>query len=221
VVHIGANEGQEIDAYIEAGFTAFKMFEPLNAPYAVLVSRLARLPAEITAVSYNVALGASDGDAEMFVADNRAASSSLLTPMRGRKVWRKVNFVGREKVSVRTLDSYLVPGEAFNVAVLDVQGFELEVLKGGIETIGRLDCIICELNREKTYEGSASVDDVDSFLAAFDFRRMETYWVSRYWGDGVYVRNDKIPVGLGSFQVDTKPARGFIKRWFYRLIGRI
>jgi FkbM family methyltransferase len=221
LVHIGANDGQELDAYVEAGFTSFKMFEPLREPFARLKARLAKLPEGVTAIPHNVALGASDGEAEMFVADNQAASSSLLAPMQGRKVWRKIRFVGRETVAVRTLDSFLVAGEAFNVMVLDVQGFEIEVLKGGPETLRRMDCIVCELNREKTYEDSAGVGDVDAFLDAAGFRRMETYWVSRYWGDGVYLRKERVPAGMEPVEVDQKRTRGPIKRWFYRMMGRV
>lgn len=220
LIHVGANEGQELDAYVAAGFPALMLFEPLAAPHARLLARIAALPEGIDAVAHRVALGAAPGEAEMFVADNQAASSSLLSPMAGRRVWRKVRFTGRETVAVATLDSFTAGQSRYNVLVLDVQGFEVEVLRGGSATLAALDCIVCELNREATYHGSASVGDIDGLLAGAGFRRMETHWVSRSWGDGVYVRADRVPSGARPVEHDTKRPRGALRRWFHRLVGR-
>ena len=64
------------------------------------------------------------------------------------------------------LDDYDI-GES-NFINIDVQGYELEVFKGGTKTLEKVDYIYCEVNRGEVYEGNAMVEDLDEFLALMD-----------------------------------------------------
>ena len=46
---------------------------------------------------------------------------------------------------------------------MDVQGYELEVLKGATETLKHVDYVYCEVNRDEVYEGNAYVEEIDEF----------------------------------------------------------
>jgi hypothetical protein len=70
----------------------------------------------------------------------------------------------------------------------DVQGYELEVFKGGKETLSTIDYIYCEINRAELYEHCPMVSDIDNFLSEFGFERVETLWACSTWGDALYIK---------------------------------
>ena len=71
---------------------------------------------------------------------------------------------------------------------MDVQGFELEVLKGGADTLNHIDAMILEINRDEVYEGCPMVGEIDFYVAKAGFQRALTFWQSESWGDGFYIR---------------------------------
>jgi len=71
---------------------------------------------------------------------------------------------------------------------MDVQGYELEVLKGGLETLKQVDYVYCEVNRDEVYENNAYVEEIDKFLSDYDMTRVETDWAGDIWGDALYIR---------------------------------
>ncbi|MBL6430413.1 MAG: FkbM family methyltransferase [Alphaproteobacteria bacterium] len=220
VVHVGANEGQEIDAYLEAGFSRFKMFEPLHGPFAKLTENVKAREHLAAFELFQVALGSSPDRANMFVASNGGASSSLLKPIAGKRSMKNIDFDAKETVEVQTLDRYIDRDNDFNFLVLDTQGFEKEVLLGSKETIGTFDAVICEINRDITYHASATITDIDRIMAGYGFTRMETHWVGRGWGDGVYIRDALVPEDAEQIETDSKKPRSRIKKVLYRLLRR-
>jgi hypothetical protein len=83
-----------------------------------------------------------------------------------------------------------LPQQGFNFLNIDVQGFELEVLRGAAETLNYVDYILTEVNREELYEDCVLVEELDEFLDAYGFVREETSWGGGSWGDAFYVKND-------------------------------
>jgi hypothetical protein len=71
---------------------------------------------------------------------------------------------------------------------MDVQGYELEVLKGGQEILNNIDYIITEVNRKELYKACVLVDELDSFLENYNMIRVETDWVGDSWGDAFYIK---------------------------------
>jgi hypothetical protein len=61
-----------------------------------------------------------------------------------------VKFPSQESVEVHLLDDY--DCHNYNFINMDVQGYELEVLKGGAETLNHVDYVYCEVNRDEVYE---------------------------------------------------------------------
>ena len=76
----------------------------------------------------------------------------------------------------------------FDTLVMDVQGFELEVLRGATTTLQGIERIRTEVNVQEVYAGCARIEDLDEFLT--DFARVETdlHGPEGAWGDAVYVR---------------------------------
>jgi FkbM family methyltransferase len=187
IIHIGAHRGQEIEEYVDNGIQDIIMFEPVSLNFNILEKRMQDVNANITA--YQVALGNEEKNVTMYLSDNDLISSSVLRPKVHLQLHPGVGFPGTEEVEMKRLDSFSEETENFNFINMDVQGYELEVLKGGVETLKHVDYVYCEINRDELYEGNAFVEDLDVFLADYSMERVETDWAGTLWGDALYVRN--------------------------------
>lgn len=189
VIHIGAHYGTEIPDYIRHGVREMVLFEPLSNNFNVLEKNCQQLNANIQA--YNVALGSKEGIATMYLSDNEEQSSSILKPKTVIEEYPWLHFIGTEEVEVKTLDSYNLKN--YNFINIDVQGYELEVFKGGTKTLEGVDYIYSEINRGELYEGCVQMDELDNFLGKYGFERVETYWPETWysWGDAFYTRKNK------------------------------
>jgi len=186
IVHIGAHYGEEIQEYVDNGIQKITVFEPLSKNFEILSQRLQNVNADIE--GYQVALGSKKGTATMYLSSNEAQSSSILKPKQHLELHPDVLFDGMEEVEVSLLDDYDI-GDA-NFINIDVQGYELEVFKGGKKTLENIDYVYCEVNRDEVYEGAPMVEELDEFLGTYGFERVETHWPETYytWGDALYIK---------------------------------
>ena len=189
IVHIGAHYGEEIQEYVNNGIQKITVFEPLSKNFDILSQRMQKVNADIQ--GYQVALGSEKGTATMYLSSNQAQSSSILKPKQHLELHPDVFFEGTEDVEVSLLDEYDI-GDA-NFINIDVQGYELEVFKGSIETLKQIDYIYCEVNRDEVYEGAPMVEELDEFLGEYGFERVETEWPATYytWGDALYIKKEE------------------------------
>ena len=186
VVHIGAHYGEELQDYVDSGIQEMVVFEPLTCNFNVLQEKVKNVNANIQ--GYQVALGSEKGTATMYLSSNSAQSSSILKPKQHLELHPDVTFNGTEEVEVDLLDNYDV-GQC-NFINIDVQGYELEVFKGGKKTLEQIDYVYCEVNRGEVYEGNALIEEIDEYLSTYRFERVETKWPETYytWGDALYIK---------------------------------
>lgn len=193
-LHVGAHFGQEYITYRELGIEQMMFFEPCKEAFGVLSAAML----SVNNVSlYKCACGAIDGDGFMNIETaNKGMSNSLLKPAKHLDQYPSIQFNDTERVRVARLDTIIGKMESdtsrtiYNLLVMDVQGYELEVLKGASETLQHIDYIYTEINRDEVYEGCAKVWELDAFLK--DFTRVETSWAGGAWGDAIYTRNKTI-----------------------------
>ena len=185
VIHIGAHHGSEHKLYKEQMINNLMYFEPIKNNFEVLKSVVGD-----EGVLYNMALGSSKGEFKMFTEDsNKGMSCSLLKPKTHIHQYPGIVFNSEEIVQVEKLDNIPFDRNDYNFLNIDVQGFELEVFKGGIDTLLSIDCINAEVNRAELYENCPMVDELDTFLKSFGFDRVETDWMGGTWGDAFYIKN--------------------------------
>tara|TARA_Y100001968_G_scaffold103950_1_gene93917 strand:+ start:863 stop:1441 length:579 start_codon:yes stop_codon:yes gene_type:complete len=184
IIHVGAHYGEEISEYIDNGIQDIILFEPLVENFDILSKKVKTLNANIE--GYQVALGSKKGDATMYVSDNEKQSSSVLKPKVHLTHHPHVKFPSTEDVEVHLLDDY--NSKDYNFINMDVQGYELEVLKGGTKTLEHVDYVYCEVNRDEVYENNAYVEELDEFLSEYNMKRVETDWAGDIWGDALYIR---------------------------------
>jgi hypothetical protein len=122
---------------------------------------------------------------------NYGQANSILEPDYHLTQHPSIEFNGKQKVSITKLDIFMEDQDKskYNFINIDVQGYELEVLKGASEYLNDIEYIITEVNREDLYKGCARIEDLDSFLFNYGFKRVETDWVGISWGDAFYIKN--------------------------------
>jgi len=184
IIHVGAHYGEEISEYVDNGIQDIVVFEPLSECFDVLLNKVMDLNANIE--GHQVALGSAPGTATMYLSDNEKQSSSILKPKVHLTHHPHVKFDGTEEVEVDLLDNF--DTRDYNFLNMDVQGYELEVLKGATETLKHVDYVYCEVNRDEVYEGNAYVEELDEFLSTYGMERVETSWEGQIWGDALYIK---------------------------------
>ena len=186
VIHIGAHLGQELSIYKELSIDKIVFFEPQKAIFGKLKKALTDTK---NIKLYNLALGNETGSIKMYIDSYNQGSSSVLKPKLHLKQHPHILFEREELVNIDKLDN-IINSKDYNLINMDVQGFELEVLKGGINCIKNINYIITEVNREEVYENCAKIDELDEFLYNHGFVRVETTWDGGNWGDAFYIRKN-------------------------------
>jgi FkbM family methyltransferase len=197
VVDVGANEGLFAKRLRDEGFTGrIVSFEPLSSAFVLLA--LASAP-DPKWECLRLALGATTGEATLNVAGNLASSSFLPIDRELTEAEPRLAYVGKEECSLSTLDTLapdLFQPEERLYLKLDVQGFELEVLRGAKATLKHVVVLDVELSQTQLYEGAPLMDEVVAYLAERDYALLgtEPAYVHPRTGetvqlDGLFVRN--------------------------------
>ena len=189
IIHVGAHYGYEIYDYIKHGVEKVSFFEPVSHSFDVLQNTIH--PYRDKVVTHKVALGNARGNVIMNISDNEAQSSSILSPKVHLLDHPDVKFTTSEEVQLTKLDDY---NYDYNFLVIDVQGFELEVLKGSSETLSKVDYIYCEVSKDELYAGGPLITDIDSYLDQYSFKRVEIDWWSptTCWGNAFYIKEKNL-----------------------------
>tara|TARA_B110000003_G_scaffold252644_1_gene267391 strand:- start:1313 stop:1852 length:540 start_codon:yes stop_codon:yes gene_type:complete len=149
-------------------------------------------------------LGSVNEKKELSVDNQEGQSASLLKPKLHKKYFPNIKFNKTEIVDVVKYDD---TNNYSNFLVLDLQGYELQALKGSKERLeDSVKYIICEIFREELYEHSPTFKDIDMYLNKFGFTRADTVWStdSLYkYGDGFYIKRTELN-NLNSLKVYIK-----------------
>ena len=191
VIHIGAHIGQEYKDYVDAGIEDMLFFEPVKSTFEMLRNAL---PKSEKIKLFNTALGNTEGTIDMFITDvYQGQSSSILKPNTHLKSFPQIVFNKKETVNITKLDNVKFEKESYNIINVDVQGYELEVLKGAKATLSYIDFIFAEINVKEVYTNCAKVSELDAYLKQFGFVRMNTNIYDKLgYGDAVYVKLLKV-----------------------------
>lgn len=184
VIHIGAHYGQEDYMYRQKGVSNIIYFEPLEKNFSILSGNVGR-----NSICYKMALGNENKKIKMFVESaNNGMSSSILEPKHHLIQYPHITFDHQEEVDMRKLDDVEFDRTKYNMINIDVQGYELEVFKGGKETLKTIDYIITEINNVHLYENGALIDELKDFLSTYGFELVESHWAGGTWGDGLFIK---------------------------------
>jgi FkbM family methyltransferase len=176
VIHVGGHTGEEIPDYLKYT-NNIHIFEPQKECFDLIPNNVKK---------YNCALGDKEGTLSLNLASNKQ-SASLLKPKKHIEIHPDVLFEGTMDVDVKTLDSFNI--QDCNFLNMDVQGYELHVLKGAKKTLNSIQLIYTEVNMDELYEGNCLIEDMDAWLGTYKFRRIWECDTGCKWGDALYAKD--------------------------------
>ena len=168
LIDVGANKGQfALAAFALSPDIEIDCFEPFPASAAKL-ERWAKATSRHIRV-HRVALATAKGTAEFHVT-TREDSSSLFRPA---TLQQEIGVRIKETIIVQTdrLDSRLKRDEILRPSLLkiDVQGGELDVLKGLGDLLAVIDYIYLEVSFMELYENQPLFAETDAFLRSYGY----------------------------------------------------
>ena len=190
VLHVGANVSEERDVYLELGIKHQVWIEANPNLFEQLVLNTAGNPYSF---AFNICAGDENRKAILHEANNSGQSSSVLDLKTHKTAHPEVDYIGDIEVDMYRLDYWFEDKQFLSLNMdllnIDVQGFELNVLKGMGDLLRQFKWAYLEVNKDELYEGCAMVWQIDEYLLNFGFERVETLWCGNTgWGDAFYVR---------------------------------
>jgi FkbM family methyltransferase len=169
VIDVGANEGgfalliNKIlpDAFIYS-------FEPIKSCFVELQKNTSGIK---NIKHFNSALGDTEEEKQFY--ENEFSPSSSFLPVKNEHV-KAFPFTANTKtgkIQVKQLDSFM-NSFTLNKKILlklDVQGYELNILKGSQKLLNEVDLIITEVSFAELYEGQPSFNEIHRFLYKHGF----------------------------------------------------
>lgn len=200
IIHIGAFGGEETPFYKSLRVSEALWIEAHPEAYQRLLKNMSKYAQDksdysISATTANFAASDTNGTATFYETSN-LVSSSLLELGTHKDIFTNIVETRQFQVPTKRLDTYFEesgvdPGK-YNVIVIDIQGGELLALKGAVNTLSNIDCIIAEVNFDEVYKGCGKIYDLDKFLLELDFVRVDSYAICSIYGDALYVKKSVI-----------------------------
>lgn len=188
IVHVGAHLCEELDQYLQYCDNENIIWIEGNP---VLVARVRQKNANIKIYDALVS-DVDDVDTTLHIANNGMSSSILEFGVHkiDHPGIRYVDNINRKTIR---LDSFYtkhnIDPTFANFLALDIQGVELQAIKGLGTLLNNFDYIMTEVNKEFTYVGNSLVHEIDEYVKNFGFVRVETSWATRAWGDAFYIKS--------------------------------
>jgi len=189
IVDVGANRGQftllMAGLYPEAQILAF---EPLKEPFRKLLDVTAKSP-NVRAI--NAAIGPTRTTLPMNVSKRDDSSSLLPISAMQEKIFPNTGHERVDFVRVAPLGDFIddIDLKRPSLLKIDVQGFELEVLRGSDECLASFDAVYVEASFVQLYNGQPFASDIIDYLHQRHFRLRGIYNLSQM-SDGRAVQAD-------------------------------
>ena len=173
VLDIGANVGDvtvaALNTYKDSRVICF---EPVQKTFEILRDRLSPFGDRVEL--HKVALSNTTGEGEINITTFHGANSIAPQASFHKECNPHVQEMGKENIELVRLDDYCArfPCERIDVMKIDVEGHELDVLKGGLQFIStRVDFIIIEVSlmRDQSWENQA-IFEIFALLKGAGFR---------------------------------------------------
>jgi FkbM family methyltransferase len=170
VLDVGANRGMFCTAMtLAAKGIPIHAFEPLPTLHMELSCRISRFP---KIELHKCGLGATLGVADLNHGAFHEASSLLPMDERHKSYFPGSQPTGKVSVAITTLDVFFQQHPELKRVFLklDVQGYELEVMKGAVATFDRIYAVMVEISFEELYKGGATAEAIMLFFLNHGFR---------------------------------------------------
>jgi len=197
VVYAGAHQGQCIEEFIACGFNRILFIEPDEHNCSVIREKMMKHPDPciVFHIAQCVAGASNDIKVGMYTeCRNKGQSNSILKPKLHIKQYPDIIFSERPKgeYQMKTIDQIIKDAKMyphqFHMLYMDLQGYELEAIKGAASLLKAVDYVYSEVSREELYEGCAMFNDLEKELDMLGFSCKSVYWGGTTWGDALFVK---------------------------------
>lgn len=217
VLHIGAHVAEERDLYVACKFTSVLWIEANPSLVLALKQRLNETPAAFAQEAVReAAVFDIEGEQISFHITNNPQASSLLNLGTHQESYPDIKVTQTINVTSRRVDFlHADEPELFNDLTfvnLDIQGVELQALRGFGKVLDQMNWIYTEVNRDYVYVGNALIWELDRYLLEKGFVRCETHMKSSNWGDAFYVRKN----GLDGIELRTRILASHLNEMVWR-----
>jgi hypothetical protein len=187
--HIGAHDCEEIYFYNNIGIQKENVIWIDAIPSKVIEAKNRGIPN-----IYNAVITDKDNEEIWFNISNNVQSSSFLDFGTHSIEHPAVVYVDKFKTKSITIDTFFeknnIDSSKLNFWNFDIQGAELFALKGAVKSIKYAKAIYLEVNIKELYKGCALIDEIDTFLSKYNFKRVLTNITIHGWGDALYIINN-------------------------------
>ena len=191
ILHVGAHLAEENLDYQKAGWSSSTKIIWVESQFE-LVKKLTKSLDPLRNKIINATVWSESGKEMKFHVANNSQSSSLLALGTHAKDYPGVKFDFDVTVTTKRLDEVISDLDDVSFVNLDIQGAELEALKGLGLHLHKVKWIYSEVNKKDVYENCAKIEELDSFLQAYSFERIATRWAYGYgWGDALWSKKSE------------------------------
>lgn len=196
IVDGGAYDGGMTDVFLsQYGSPTVHLFEPVPDLARGLRDKYSGI--ENVFVHEN-AIGAKEGKVSFRILKNRD-SSSILKPSKILKRYHGDRMDTVEIIEVQQLRlDKILDKEEVDILKLDLQGYELEALKGCGRLLAKMKTITTEIEFVPLYEGQAVFGEIDTFLRERGFQLLNLYELWTH-PDGQLTAGDAVYLNMRYF----------------------
>jgi len=182
VLHVGAHEAEELNDYHKFNWLPVTWVEAQPDKIEILKRKLPEINHNLIQA---VVWDKSGEELELKIMSN-SQSTSLFNLGTHANEYPDIKQLSALKVKTKTLNEIIPSDFVPDLIALDIQGAELRALQGFGSRIAESRWIYSEVNKKSLYEGCCLVSDLDTYLEAFNFKRVITRWTPNGWGDSLY-----------------------------------
>lgn len=192
VLDLGARNGWFLQCWKDyAPKAVVHAFEPDEAAYKRLEKRYST---DESVYLSEKGIGAGESLETFYHFAGSEVSSSFLKP--NQSVWDEIQYqtgvVEERMLEITTLDAYCEQLNIKSVFLIkiDIQGYELEALRGSLAVLSRTDYLLVESSIKPLYENAANFTEVHQFMVDQGFHMMDF----RAWhrGNRVLIESDML-----------------------------
>lgn len=187
IIHVGAHECEELNTYLSLGVDRIIWIEANPEKYAIIEDKISNFSYMHL---FKFDAGNEETKTELNISNN-GQSSSLMELGSHAIHYPNNQYVSKVCVDVRTIGKYMDESgfelAKFNFLNLDIQGYELEALKGCSNLLEGIDYVYTEINYEQVYKNNATAHELSSLLTTHGFKK-DTKKTEQGWGDAFFVR---------------------------------
>ena len=185
-LHIGAHECEEINFYNQLGLENKDIIWIDAIPSKVNEAINRGIPNV-----YNAVITDKDDEDVVFNISNNVQSSSVLEFGTHLQEHPWVSYVDKIEQKSITIDTFFernnIDASKYNFWNFDIQGAELMALKGAIKSIKYAKALYLEVNEKELYKKCGLINEIDTFLFQYNFKRVLTKMTPHGWGDALYI----------------------------------